>query len=147
MKKHFLFFMLLAGSMIAFTGCKKDDKDEASIEGKWQLTKYVDYEYENGKLVDTDEEDASNSEWIVTLNISGGKWSTTETNGTQEYTSQGTFVRSGNTVTVKEDDDSGTDVYTIKTITDNTLVLISEYSEVEGGVTYKEVSEETYKRL
>ena len=144
MKKQLLLLMLFAGSLLAFTGCKKDD--DASIEGSWKLAKYESKYYENNELIDEESEDVSNSNWVVTLVISGNKWTAKETNGEQTYTSTGTYVLSGNKLTVNEDDDSEDDVYTVQTLTDNSLVLYSEDIEVEDGVTGKEVYVETYVR-
>lgn len=95
MKKQLFFLMLLAGSMLAFTGCSKDDDDVKSgdIQGRWDLVSQNYKWYEGGKLDDqeTDTYDIGES-YIV---FSGNKASTFE-DGQLSFVE--TFSISGNKI-------------------------------------------------
>lgn len=139
--------MLLAVIILTFSGCERDEVDEeVSIEGTWQMTKLVDFEYENDQLIETEEEDIR--DWMYVISLNKGKWLASESyaDGTLQYSREGTYVRLGNKLTVYEVDDIDEDVSTIKTLTSTTLVLWSESINIEDGVTYKEITEETFKR-
>lgn len=128
MKKIFLLAIAFV-SFATVTSCDKDDDAQASLEGKWELSKtgiagsgqeaLTDYEHQEGCAKD-----------FVMINATTFADHTFFGTTCEEDITTATYTRSGNTLTVTE----GTETYTmeIKTLDGNTLKLYATSPDLPG---------------
>jgi len=138
MKKQLFFLMLIAGCMLAFTGCSKDD-DDASIEGRWNAKSEIGKYSVNG-VEEIDEDTYAPGEYEIAFN--DGKFVEYYEG---EVDDEGSYSVSGDKLTY-DYGDGDKEVVTIKTLNSNTLVLFSEYNYTDGGITYSGSEETTFTR-
>lgn len=152
--------MLIAGCMLAFTGCKKDDNggdDDAinAIVGKWYESKYEWHDIEAG-VEDKGSEtytkndktyDEYKSDGSLIENYDGGR-------SIKEYS----IIENGKKLKVvyKEDfnadgkiadDEIETKIFDIKTLNSTTLVLHLEVSFTQEGKNYTYKGTSTYTKF
>ena len=142
MKKNVLVLFIMAA--IAISGCKKDDKKDddakSTIVGKWLVKKIYEVEYENGvkKREDTDT-DFGNQDFFEFKADGTGLFS--ETGDTDPIT----YKVTGDMLTITDSPGESFDLK-IKSLRGNDLVLVDESTETYQGVTYRNVTEITFKK-
>ena len=145
MKKLSILFVSVLTLGLAVTSCSHDD-DNASIEGKWQITEVG--EILNGKEVlqpYTNEGGCAND--ILEFTADGkfvDTYSEYYNNKCNDYSENGTWTRDGNTLTKKYGtgaDDN--EKYEISELSGSKLKLQTTYSE--GGITVSDVA--VYKKI
>ena len=131
MKKLVILFLSVLSSGLLLTSCSDDDGDEASINGKWEF-------YQTGFAFGGQEElelyeHAAGCEKDYLEFLGGGVLNDVSyfNNGEscEEFSDQGTWSKSGNTLTVTYDGESFT--ATIVTL-DSTTLKISITEDFEG---------------
>lgn len=142
MKKNVLLLFIMAA--LAISGCKKDDKKDddakSTIVGKWLVKSIYEVEYENGikKREDTDT-DFGNQDFFEFKADGTGLFS--ETGDTDPIT----YKVTGDMLTITDSPGESFDLK-IKSLSGNDLVLVDESSETYQGVTYRNVTEITFKK-
>lgn len=142
MKKNVLVLFIVAA--FAISGCKKDDKkDEESkstIVGKWLVKKIYEVEYENDikKREDTDT-DFGNQDFFEFKADGTGLFS--EVGDTDPLT----YKVTGDVITITDSPGESFDLK-IKSLSGNDLVLVDEATETDQGITYRYVTEITFKK-
>lgn len=133
MKKQLFFLMLITGCILAFTGCKKDDDDEkvGSLIGRWDLISENYKYYVNGKVEDEESDTYTVGEKYLVLTA-------TEYSGT---VGNGTYVLSGNTLTITDNEHTTSATITWKN--KNEFVLTDRDDD---GPNEYEITESTYVR-
>lgn len=124
---------LLALFVTVFTfGCKKDEKNEKAIVGKWSITSVTEIEYENGAEVGRDDD----TEDGMTFEFKSDGNGTTNLYG---QTINFSYTTTESTLTLKAEGE--TEVLQIKKLNKSEMELTQETTETIGGVVYKEVFE------
>lgn len=142
MKRNLLFLILLASSILVFTGCEKDDKGSA-IDGTWHLQKDIDKYYVNGVI--QSDETTSYAKGDYSITFSEGKFTSLD-NGDDD--GSGTFVYANNTLilTYKDGSETIVDTKKVKELTSSSLVILSEDEYTQQGSTFKYVYESFYTK-
>ena len=137
--------MLLAGSLMAFTGCKDDGKDsgkDVSIIGTWQYDTSVEYTTVDGEVrVGPDTYDYTDENASVIFKEDKTFQSIWQ--GTVE--AQGKYSYSNGKIHFVYDDGTEDDV-TVKTLTDNSLIVVWEDDDSVNGKVIIEVVEDHFSR-
>lgn len=137
MKKQLLFLMLIAGCMLAFTGCKKDDEVKAGdLQGRWDLVSENYKLYVNGQVRDQDNDEYEIGESYI---IFDGNTASTYDNGDLDFVE--TFTISGDKLIFTFEGE--THEVTVKW-NNNDQVVITDRDD-DGENTY-EISESVYNR-
>jgi hypothetical protein len=133
---------------VGFTGCKKDDEDDAkaNLVGRWAMTKDVWKEYENGSIEDEGSSTDFDNDDEVWDFKSDGTYKASEDGEVYE---SGTYSlqNDGKKLVINASDEDEDDIYTINKLSSSELVVYSEEVETSGGVTYKDTEEYTFKKL
>ncbi len=140
MKKQLLFLMLVTGSLLAFTGCSKDDDDVKSgdIQGRWDLATETDKVYVNGKIVESETDVDNYNVGERYILFSGNKASTYE-DGMLDF--EETFTISGDKIIFKYENE--TFECNIKWNNNNQVVITQRDDD---GPNYYEITESIYNR-
>lgn len=137
MKKTLLICFI---AITALVGCKKDNGEGAGsndkLIGKWMAKSEIEFEYESGKLLRQDGPYKYAADELV-IEFTGSQIKQTEFGKTIEEPYS--YTVSGDKIKYIEDNENK--VITIKSQSDNSLVLLKEEVEIDNGVTSKEVLE------
>jgi hypothetical protein len=137
MKKTLLICFI---AITALVGCKKGNGEAAGsndkLIGKWMAKSEIEFEYENGKLLRQDDPYNYAADELV-IEFTGSQIKQTEFGKTIEEPYN--YTVSGDKIKYIEDNENK--VITIKSQSDNSLVLLKEEVEIDNGVTSKEVLE------
>lgn len=146
MKKLSILFLSVLTLGLSVTSCSNDDDNDASIEGKWQLSE-VGVVYNGQEALDpyTNEGGCANE---ITEFTTEGKFVDTYSESSDgkctTYTEDGTWTKDGSTLTKKFGTDASDDEkYEVAELTGSKLKLKMTYSE--GGVSISAV--EVYKKI
>ena len=144
MRKFKLLALALLVVSLGFTGCKKDDGDDtkAKILGKWEMTKEVWKEYENGSLKDQGTE--TDVDYAVEFKSNGSY--TVYYQGDIEETGTYSIENDGKKLVFNNAEDDIDDFHTINSLTSSQLILYQEESETVGGQTFKSTYELTFNK-
>ena len=151
MKKYLraLFMLGLLLTLIPLAGCSKDDDGISSpvlIIGKWQGVSSSGWEKEDGKVVDKwNDKESFDYDFIEFFQDATGEWWDADSNRKHSFA---WCLHEGNDGIEVEIGDEyvglGTeDMYRIKTVTNDKLVLVSGDDDPEDGW----YQEDTYKRI
>jgi hypothetical protein len=143
-KFNFLVLALLVVSL-GFTGCKKDDDDDAKviILGKWQMTKEVWKDYNpNGSIANQGTE--TDVDYAIEFKSNGSY--TVYYQGDIEETGTYSIQNDGKKLVFNNAEDDIDDIHTINSLTSSQLVLYQEDSETVGGQTTKSTYELTFNK-
>jgi hypothetical protein len=132
---------------VGFTGCKKDDEDDAkaNLVGRWAMTKEVWKEIENGTVEEGSSTDFDNDDDVWEFKSDG----TYKASEDGEVYESGTYSlqNDGKKLVINASDEDEDDIYTINKLSSSELVVYTEEVGTEDGVPYKETEEYTYKKL
>jgi hypothetical protein len=144
MRKFKLLALALLVVSLGFTGCKKDDGDDtkAKILGKWEMTKEVWKEYENGTL--TDQGTETDVDYEIEFKSNGSY--TVYYQGDIEETGTYSIENDGKKLVFNNAEDDIDDFHTINSLTSSQLILYQEESETVGGQTFKSTYELTFNK-
>lgn len=144
MRKFKLLALALLVASLGFTGCKKDDGDDtkAKILGKWEMTKEVWKEYENGSLKDQGTE--TDVDYEIEFKSNGSY--TVYYQGDIEETGTYSIENDGKKLVFNNAEDDIDDFHTINSLTSSQLILYQEESETVGGQTFKSTYELTFNK-
>ncbi len=144
MRKFKLLALALLVVSLGFTGCKKDDGDDtkAKILGKWEMTKEVWKEYENGSLKDQGTE--TDVDYEIEFKSNGSY--TVYYQGDIEETGTYSIENDGKKLVFNNAEDDIDDFHTINSLTSSQLILYQEESETVGGQTFKSTYELTFNK-
>ena len=121
MKKISSILVLACLLLVAATSCKKDDKKEDTVLGKWTLVKGDWKQTFNGQVF-------TGSETFSASDVATFNENKTFTWTAGEESMAGTWTQDGNIITLSamEDDQPVQVEYTIKTLTSTTLIVHSK---------------------
>ncbi len=144
MRKFKLLALALLVVSLGFTGCKKDDGDDtkAKILGKWEMTKEVWKEYEDGSLKDQGTE--TDVDYEIEFKSNGSY--TVYYQGDIEETGTYSIENDGKKLVFNNAEDDIDDFHTINSLTSSQLILYQEESETVGGQTFKSTYELTFNK-
>ena len=148
MKKLKLLMLLFTAVSVGFTGCKKDDGDDANanIVGKWSLTKEVSREYNSaGVLLHEDTEISNDNAWVLEFKSDGTYKGYDE--GVLDEEGTYSIQNDGKTLVLNSKHDDEDQTVTISSLTSSEIIIYFEYTETEGNQTVKSTYEETYRKL
>ena len=129
MKKLFLIVAALFVA-VSFSACSDDDDKNVSIIGTWQHTREMGYENDNGEEYEFDK--MCSDEHCCLIFNDGGIGKETYDGGSDKIT----YVLNGKTLKIKYGDDDGWAEFTIKELTETSLVLYEHIEREESGKPY-----------
>lgn len=137
--------MLFAGSIMAFTSCKKDD--DATLEGTWATTKMTQMVYVNDVLkAETSSYPADDERFIVAFK--GNQWIQYPSNSEEipTFSEDQTFVYANGKLTFTGPSEFPPQTE-VKSLTGRTLVIRLEYAEDnDESENTKQVTEVTFEK-
>ena len=129
--------MVLMAAVVMFSGCGKDDDDDAQlILGKWSPKTATYTHYSNGvKDSEETENDFDDDEAIEFFD-----------NGKVSYEGEsGTYKISGKTLTITEDDDKDDpEIFQITSLTKKELIVTQDETDTQQGQTSRYVDVMTF---
>ncbi|MBR0084205.1 MAG: lipocalin family protein [Bacteroidales bacterium] len=149
-KVVYLLFAAIAACLI-IAGCnQKEDIVSGSVIGQWRLQKATEYYYEDNKLGAETTVYSSNNNTVFFEFRADGTYSMLLTvDGEAAIPETGTYTKiADKIVTVSGEGKSArTQTYTIESITNSTMVLVSEESVVENGITKKQIEKAIFEKI
>ena len=136
--------MLFAGSIMAFTSCKKDD--DATLEGTWSTSKMTQMYYVNDVLKAESTTYPEDDERFV-IAFQGNQWIQYPSNSDEipPFSEDQTFVYANGKISFTGN--SEVPQMDVKSLTERTLVLKAENTEEgEDGETIRMVQEITLEK-
>ena len=129
MKKLFLIVAAMF-AVVSFSACSDDDDKDASIVGTWQHSREMGYEDDNGEEYEFDK--ICSDEYCCLIFDDGGTGRETYDGGSEKIT----YIINGKTLKIKYGDDDGWAEFTIKELTETSLVLYEHIEREEDGKPY-----------
>lgn len=155
MKKIYFICMvglLLSAMMLGFSGCSDDDEEGTSgssseLVGTWEIVHYKYQWKENGKVVDEDERDDSNTR--LSFHENGTCEGAEYYNGKWNWGDKGTWKYKGGKleITYEEEGDTYKESAIVKTLTASKLVVEFTDKFSEDGIDYEDYSLQEYKKI
>lgn len=145
MRKFKLLVLALLVVSLGFTGCKKDDGDDAkaNILGKWEMTKEVWKEYNQDGSIKTQGTETG-VDFVIEFKSNGSY--TVYDQGDIDETGTYSIQNDGKKLVLNNAEDNIDDVHTINSLTSSQLVLYIEDIETSAGQTTKHTYELTFNK-
>ena len=145
MKKLSILFLTIITLGLSVSSCSNDDENNASIEGKWELTQ--EGAILNGREIlqaVTNEGGCSNEIYEYMKDGSfTNTYSELSNSKCTTFTDKGTWTKNGNTLTEKYQGDSESDSYTIINLSNSELKIKEVFTD--SGITLEFVR--VFKRI
>ena len=138
---------IICALAIGFCACSNDDDEPSSsltyIIGKWQGVSSTGWEKEDGKVVDKWQDDEPDFDYIEFNMDATGKWRN-ESGSSHSFT---WYINDDAELVIGEKivGDGTGDVYKIKKVNKNTLILVYEENDPDSDSSWYQ--EDTYKRI
>ena len=135
--------MFITLSAMTFTACKKDN--DAGLEGTWKVAKIEYSFYENEVLRSSEVYYPNDTDNERLLAFQGNQWTSFYADEAIEYREEDTYVYSQGTLKLYDEEELQQEI-TVDALTDRNLVISTEESYENEGVSEREVTVYTYNR-